>query len=47
MMDSTDIAVTAKFKATIVATDGTDTVALTKTGLIPNVLAQLPNWHCN
>ena len=37
-MDSTvDIAsgVTAKFKATIVATDGTDTVALTKTGLIP------------
>ena len=29
--------VTAKFKATIVATDGTDTVALTKTGLIQNV----------
>ena len=28
---------TAKFKATIVATDGTDTVALTKTGLIQNV----------
>ena len=40
-MDSStvDIAsgVTAKFKATIVATDGTDTVALTKTGLIQNV----------
>ena len=29
--------VTAKFKATIVATDGTDNVALTKTGLIQNV----------
>ena len=29
--------VTAKFKATIVATDSTDTVALTKTGLIQNV----------
>ena len=29
--------VTAKFKATIVATDGTDTAAFTKTGLIHNI----------